>query len=153
MELRILKRVREQVRQQFELEQLDPLGDRLLRVLRVGYEKGLAGELASAEPRPLARLVGRYGLNVSSLHTVGALLYPDRPAIIDGARSLTYAEADREINRLASALRDRFGVGPGVSVLLATENRAEYLLTWFALFRLGARAAHAGYRLTSAELG
>ncbi len=140
------------LRERLEREQIDPLASRIGRVLRVAQATGLGEGFGGTSARELIRLVARNGLNVRVLHKLGTLLHPDRVALSDGERSVTYAQAEKEIGRLANALRDRLGVGAGVSVMLATENRVEYLLTWFALLRLGARAAHTSYRLTPAEL-
>lgn len=140
------------LRQQVERQQIDPPGSRVRRLIRVGRAAGIAEELAGHDPWEVMGFIARNGLNVRVLHTAGAQLHPDRLALVDEHRSLTYAQADLELNRLASAFRDRYGIGPGISVTLATENRVEYLLAWFALLRLGARVIHASYRLKAAEL-
>ena len=51
--------------------------------------------------------------------------------------SVTYAEADERSERLASGLA-RLGVARGDRVLVMTGNRLEFVLTWFALNKLGA---------------
>jgi acyl-CoA synthetase (AMP-forming)/AMP-acid ligase II len=150
---RVMKKLlRTFVGEHLDRERIDPVGRRALRLLRVGHATRLRDQLTGARPLDLVRLLLRHGMNVRVIHALGAQLHPNRPALIDERRSVTYAEANREINRLGSALRDRFGVSVGSSVALSTENRAEYLLTWFALLRLGARAVHASYRLTAPEL-
>lgn len=143
--------LRTRLRELLAREKIDPILQRLERVVRVAAAAGIGDEIYSAKFRALGSIVRRHGLNVRVLHTVQALLHPDRLALCDERRRVTYQEADREINRLAHALAN-CGVGPGSSVALATENRVEYVLTWFALFRLGARAVHASYRMTPSEL-
>jgi len=64
---------------------------------------------------------------------------------------LTYAEMNTAIDRVAHLL-DGLGVQKGDRVLLCLENRHEYLLAWFALFRIGASTIHASYRSTTDEL-
>ena len=130
----------------------DPPLRRALRLVRVAHATGLRKDLTVAHPLALASLLLRQGLNVRTLHAVHALRHPERLALVDADRQLTYAQADAEINRVADALAG-LGLGRGDAVLLATENRVEYVLTWFALFRLGARAVHVSWRATPAELG
>jgi crotonobetaine/carnitine-CoA ligase len=50
---------------------------------------------------------------------------------------ITYAEADERSDRLAAGL-SALGVRRGGSVLLMLGNRLEFVLTWFALSKLGA---------------
>jgi fatty-acyl-CoA synthase len=63
-----------------------------------------------------------------------------RPFLFYGDESLTYAEADRRINRAAHALRG-LGVRRGDVVGLCMENRPAFLEAWLALAKLGAVAA------------
>ena len=75
-------------------------------------------------PRMLARAVERF---------------PEREFLsfgIDGSR-LTYAEVGARSAALAGGLRE-LGVGRGDRVLIMLRNRAEFVLTWFALNRIGA---------------
>jgi long-chain acyl-CoA synthetase len=122
------------------------------RMVRVGLDSGLLRDVAS--PKTLATLgqVVRRGLNVRTVHAVHARRHPDRTAMIDAHRRLSYSQADAEINRVANALRDRFAVTARTPVILMMENRVEYLTSWFALFRLGASGVHASYRMTVDEL-
>jgi carnitine-CoA ligase len=55
---------------------------------------------------------------------------------IDEAR-VTYRELDERTDRLAAGL-SRLGVEHGACVLIMLENRLEFVLSWFALNRLGA---------------
>jgi fatty-acyl-CoA synthase len=60
----------------------------------------------------------------------------DRPAVADGDRRLTYAEADAKIAALAAGLAESAGsVRPRVAVFLP--NCLEYYLTYWAVARLG----------------
>jgi fatty-acyl-CoA synthase len=62
---------------------------------------------------------------------------PERTAVIDGTRSVTYAALARRTERLAAGLRE-YGVGPGDRVAVLMENRVEWVETALAIQRLGA---------------
>lgn len=99
----------------------------------------------------LARICIRSGLNLRVVHSLHAIRTPNIVALSDERRSLTYLETDREICRMANAL-SAYGVSRGTAVVIALENSVEYMVIWFALLRLGARAIHASWRLKSKEL-
>jgi long-chain acyl-CoA synthetase len=63
--------------------------------------------------------------------------YPEQVAVVSGEVSLTYRELDALVNAFANALRE-VGVSKGQCVCLFMTNRAEYLISWFAVTRLGA---------------
>ncbi|MFC5696299.1 long-chain-acyl-CoA synthetase [Pseudomonas sp. GCM10022186] len=69
-----------------------------------------------------------------------ARLYPQRPAVIDEQRRLSYAEFNGWCNRLAHTLKEQ-GVGHGCVVAVMLENRIEVLAVLGALAKLGAIAA------------
>lgn len=60
-----------------------------------------------------------------------------RTAVADPDRRLSYAELDHEVSQLAAGLHAR-GFRPGDRVLLQMPNRVGFVVTVFALFRLGA---------------
>jgi len=63
-------------------------------------------------------------------------LAPDRSAVVDGDRRLTYAEAGREVDRVAAGLSRVAGTScPKVAVFLP--NCLEYYLVYWAVARLG----------------
>ncbi len=66
--------------------------------------------------------------------------YPQRPAVIDEQRRLSYAEFNGWCNRLAHALKEQ-GVDHGCVVAVMLENRIEVLAVLGALAKLGAIAA------------
>jgi long-chain acyl-CoA synthetase len=66
-----------------------------------------------------------------------ATLYPDRTAVAFKDTSLTFRELDGLVNAFANALRG-LGIGRGDRVALFMTNRPEYLVSFFALARLGA---------------
>jgi long-chain acyl-CoA synthetase len=65
--------------------------------------------------------------------------YPDHVAVVFNDVSLTYRELDALVNSFANALLD-LGVRQGQTVCLYLTNRPEYLISWFAITRIGAVA-------------
>lgn len=135
-------------------ERSDPTPRRVKRLLDVAKGIELLGSLAPSALPGAAALAATHGLSVRTVHALHALEAPRRAALVDhGDGSVrSYAELDREINRVAHALHDLHGVRRGSTVALAAENGAAYVITWFALMRLGARAVHASWRAQPAEL-
>ncbi len=88
---------------------------------------------------------------VASLFVARARTRPDRIALEDMRRRLTYGEVAERTRRLAGALAER-GVGRGTRVAVLSENRAEYLEVFLAAARLGAIVACQSWRLAPPEL-
>lgn len=63
---------------------------------------------------------------------------PGRPAVIDGDRELSYAELDELVARTATLLLERHGLDRGERVIVQLPNVLEFVVTVFALYRLGA---------------
>jgi acyl-CoA synthetase (AMP-forming)/AMP-acid ligase II len=61
---------------------------------------------------------------------------PDRIAVQDESRSLTYGEFDATMNRVAAAL-ERDGVQPGDTIAIAAASSVEYLATFLGATRIG----------------
>jgi long-chain acyl-CoA synthetase len=76
---------------------------------------------------------------------------PERLAIVDGERRLTYGQLDRQINGLAHLLADR-GVGHGDRVSVLMRNRPEIFVAWNAVGRVGAIPVPISYRFTAPEI-
>ncbi|MFA6003709.1 MAG: fatty acid CoA ligase family protein [Elusimicrobiota bacterium] len=76
-------------------------------------------------------------LGVSELLREAAARVPDRPAVIEGARRMTFRELDAECSRLAQGLVSS-GIGPGVRAALLVPPGLEFVAVTFALFRAGA---------------
>ncbi len=89
--------------------------------------------------------------------TVGDLLRgpvrqtPDRVALDDGTRALTFAALDGRVDRLARALA-ALGVGRGERIAILSENRVEYVEASLAAARLGAILCALNWRLAEREL-
>ncbi len=133
----------------------EPVTTILQRTLRTAHEVGFTRDMITARwtnlPK-IAPVVLREGVSIRTIHHVMASLHPDRPAVVDERRTLTFREANDEINRLANAMVQRFGVKRKTPVVVAMKNRVEYLLLWMALSRLGASTIHASWRQTADEL-
>ncbi len=124
----------------------------LARIVRVARKTHAVGDFPLTEAFAAARVAASHGLNAGMLHALHASTHPARVAIVDARRSLTYADANAEINQLANALRATAALSPGDAIAIAIENRAEYLVAWFAAMRLGVRVVHAGSHATAEEL-
>jgi len=122
----------------------------LARVVRVSLRTGMARGFLTTPA--LVSWTLRDGLNLRTLHSIRASAHPKRPCIVDAHRCLTWRQTDEAVNRLANALLQRFPGTTRAPVAIAMENRAEYLLAWFAQMRLGAPCVHAGHSATADEL-
>ena len=80
-----------------------------------------------------------------------ARISPERRALADPHRALTYAELAERTARLAGALR-RLGVGRGDRVAYLGVNAVEVFETLFAAWLLGAIAVPLNYRLSGPEI-
>lgn len=65
---------------------------------------------------------------------------PEQVALVCGEVYLTYRELDALVNSLANALLD-LGIRQGQKVCLFLTNRPEFVLSWFAVTRVGAIAS------------
>jgi acyl-CoA synthetase (AMP-forming)/AMP-acid ligase II len=91
------------------------------------------------------------GLTIGVLLRQRARLHPERLAIVDGSRRLTYAAFNARVNRLSAVLR-ALGLERGDRVAILSENRAEYLELIFAAGKLGVIVCTLNWRLTDREL-
>ncbi len=66
--------------------------------------------------------------------------YPEHVAIMFKDVNLTYRELDALVNSFANTLLD-LGIGKGQTVCLFMTNRPEYVISWFAIARIGAVAS------------
>jgi long-chain acyl-CoA synthetase len=80
-----------------------------------------------------------------------AASHPDRAAVIDGERRVSWREYDEARNRLAHALAD-LGVGAGEHVVVYAHNAFEVLLAGAAVRGLGAIAVPMNHRLAAEEV-
>jgi long-chain acyl-CoA synthetase len=75
---------------------------------------------------------------------------PERVALIDGARRITFGKLDALANGLATTLAER-GVEAGDAVGILLHNRAEWFIISHAVARLGAMFVPISPRLTASE--
>jgi len=80
-----------------------------------------------------------------------AAVHPDRTAIIDGPRSLTYRAMTAQVTRLAQALTAR-GLRPGDRVAYLAPNCAEMLVAHFAVPLAGGVLVTLNTRLSPSEI-
>jgi fatty-acyl-CoA synthase len=69
---------------------------------------------------------------------VSARRYPDKPAIVYYANSLSYAALDREVVALAGFLQQRCNVKRGDRVLLYAQNSPQFIIGYYAILRADA---------------
>ena len=79
-----------------------------------------------------------------------AQLYPDKLAIVDGAKRFTYREFAQRVNRLSHALL-RLGVRPGDRVCILSPNSHFFLESFYGTSQIGAILVPLNYRLTAAD--
>jgi len=80
-----------------------------------------------------------------------ALRFPEHPALIAHGGSLSYRELQDRVERLASGLRS-LGLGKGDKVGIFLPNCPEFVLTYFAVVRIGAVAVPCNILLKHEEL-
>jgi acyl-CoA synthetase (AMP-forming)/AMP-acid ligase II len=78
-------------------------------------------------------------------------IWPDRTALVCGARRVSYAEFGAAVAALASAYGS-LGVRPGDRVLCSVSNRPEYLVSLGAAWAAGAVHVGVDHQLTGPEL-
>lgn len=88
---------------------------------------------------------------VASLFVARARVHPERVALEDASRRISYGELASRTRRLAGALASR-GVKRGTRIAVLSENRLEYLEVFLAAARLGAIVACQSWRLAPPEL-
>ncbi|WP_435768598.1 acyl-CoA synthetase [Nocardioides sp. SYSU DS0651] len=90
-------------------------------------------------------------LNIADLfeHAVDAV--PEKPAVQVGERTITYAELEREANKLAHFLQAR-GIGAGDHVGLYAKNSIEHVIALIAILKVRAVAINVNYRYVTGEL-
>jgi len=90
-------------------------------------------------------------LQVGYILTVNSHNYPDRYAVIDKRRSLSYAELNNKCNVLANALMKR-GVTKGMKVGLLMKNSVDWIISWYATQKIGAVLVPLHERLDANDL-
>ncbi len=89
--------------------------------------------------------------SVGRLFAEQASLHPNRIAVVDGAREVSYGELDARANRLAHHFH-ALGARDGDIIAILSENRLEYIETMLACAKLGCALACQNTRQTAEEL-
>ncbi len=79
-----------------------------------------------------------------------AKLYPEKIAIVDGARRFTYREYQQRVNQLGHALLS-LGIEPGDRVCILSPNSHFFLEAYYGVTQIGAILVPLNYRLTAAD--
>ncbi len=90
-------------------------------------------------------------LNIADFFEHAVDVVPDRPIVMMGSRSVTYAELEAEANQLAHFLTSR-GIGVGDHVGIYAKNSIEHVVALLAIFKIRAVAINVNYRYVEAEL-
>ncbi|WP_096271633.1 o-succinylbenzoate--CoA ligase [Paucisalibacillus globulus] len=81
-----------------------------------------------------------------------AFITPDRIALINEEREYTYRELSREVLKMATHLQKNFRMEKGERVVILSQNRSEYMISYFAIAQLGLVAVPLNVRLSITEL-
>ena len=79
-----------------------------------------------------------------------AALYPDKLAVVDGARRYTYADFQHRVNRLSHALQDS-GIRQGDRVCILSPNSHFFLESFYATAQIGVILVPLNYRLVAED--
>jgi len=90
-------------------------------------------------------------MNIAQNLKNAAFYFPDRCAVLDGNRKITYRQFNVESSKIAAALTDA-GVKPGDHAALCAPNSYEWLSFYFGILKAGAVAVTFSHMLTGAEL-
>ncbi|MDA8235271.1 MAG: long-chain-fatty-acid--CoA ligase [Clostridia bacterium] len=90
-------------------------------------------------------------MNLAEIVNKNALRIPQRPAIISEQGQLTWQEFYLQVNQMGNALR-KLGVTKGDRVAMYLPNSPEYVVTYFAISKLGAIAVPFNIMYKSSEI-
>jgi len=111
------------------------------------FETRLTDDLVARHERS-----GHWGSETfSTILAARAAAHPDRVAIVDRGRRITYAELRTRIDRVSAGFA-ALGIGRGDVVTIQLPNWAEFAYVFFALERLGAVANQIGPDFRSREV-
>ena len=88
---------------------------------------------------------------IGSWLTKRTILTPDKEAVVDGEKRLTYRQLNGRVNRLAKALQF-LGLKSGDRLSILSTNCVEYVETIMAAAKLGVLLVPLNWRLTPTEL-
>ena len=90
-------------------------------------------------------------MNTADFLDITSAVLPDRPALICGETTKTFAEMAAEVTRLGNALQ-QLGLSRGDHVGVMSVNSAEYVLIYYACAKLGVTFVPLNYRAKREEL-
>lgn len=90
-------------------------------------------------------------MNIANNLEKAAFYFPDRCAVVDGDKQITYRQFNLESSKVAAELF-AVGVQPGDHVALCAPNSYEWLAFYFGVLKAGAVAVTFSHLLTRAEL-
>jgi long-chain acyl-CoA synthetase len=90
-------------------------------------------------------------MNIATNLECAAFHFPDHIAVIEGGRSVSFSEFNRDANQIASALVS-VGVQPGDHVALCAPNSCAWLAFYFGVLKAGAVAVTFSHLLMKDEL-
>ncbi|KAJ3079809.1 hypothetical protein HK102_003496, partial [Quaeritorhiza haematococci] len=89
--------------------------------------------------------------NIAQLLVQNANKYPNKEFLVFNDRSYSFKRVNQETNRMARWLQSE-GVKPKEIVCMMMENSIEFIITWFAINKIGATAAFINYNLKNQAL-
>ena len=90
-------------------------------------------------------------MNTADILMIAGSMVPDRVAVSDQDKSVTYAELQSRVNRLAHAL-SAIGVGKGQNVGIMSVNANEFIELYYATASVGATFVPLNFRAKTEEL-
>ena len=90
-------------------------------------------------------------MNIANNLENAAFHFPDRCAVVDSSRQITYGQFNSETSSIAAALA-AVDVGPGDHVALCAPNSYAWLAFYFGVLKAGTVAVTFSRMLTGAEL-
>ena len=90
-------------------------------------------------------------MNIAKHLERSAFFFPDRPAVVEESREVSYRELNHRTDRIALALLDQ-GVQPGDFIGLCAPNSADWLAVYFGVLKAGAVAVTLSSLLKEEEL-
>ncbi len=91
------------------------------------------------------------GRTLDAIVRRNAARFPARPALVFGARAITWKQLDERVDRVANALLGH-GLAAGARVAILLANCPEYIELYFGLSRAGMITVPINYRLTAPEM-
>ena len=88
---------------------------------------------------------------VPDLLRISAERFPERIAVVDGSRRVTYAELSRKVDTLAEQFEANGGI-TGERILILLENSPEFIVSYFAVMKAGGIAVPLSAQATGGTL-